>query len=213
MRVQVIAIDHPVSTPLVDRCVESGARFGVEVAVYQGVMPHDNPRHIFQKNGIPTDRFVRNTMAKPDHCMACFLSHRTLWQRCVRDDEPTLILEHDAVFTAEIPQLGDALVVNLGHPSYVPFTTPPTGLGPLVSRPAFPGAHAYFVSPLGARKLLAKERQAKNPDMFLSVERFPFLQEYYPWPVVAEDSVSTTQLERGCQARMHKVVPFDISKP
>ena len=213
MRAYVIAIDHQLSAGLSERCVQSGARFGVDVEVFHGVMPRDYPRTLFNLDGLPTASFDRNAMAKPEHCMACFLSHRALWQRCADTDEPTLILEHDAVFVSALPELADALVANLGHPSYGPFATPPEGLGPLVSRPAFPGAHAYYVSPEGARKLLAKEREAKSPDMFLCLARFPFLQEWYPWPIVAEDDVSTTQRTEGCGSRLRKVAPFDISKP
>jgi len=211
MQARVIAIDHPVSARLADRCVKSGARFGVHVDVFMGVQLKDNPRALMEEAGIPTTAFDRNKMAKPEHCMACFLSHRWLWQECATGEEPMVILEHDAVFVGEVPDLGDALVVNLGHPSYEPYFLPSRmGLGPLASMSAFPGAHGYYVSPEGARKLLEKEREAKSPDRFMHRERFPFLQEYCPWPVIADDAVSTTQHERGCRARVRNVVPLEV---
>jgi hypothetical protein len=37
--------------------------------------------------------------------------------------------------------------------------------------------------------------------VFLHKERFPWLEEYYPWPVQAKDTFTTIQNVEGCQAK------------
>ena len=71
-----------------------------------------------------------------------------------------------------------------------------------MSKNYFPGAHAYMLNPMGA-KLLMKEakRLARPTDVFLNINSFPWLQEYYPWPVEAVDSFTTIQNTQGCFAK------------
>ena len=38
-------------------------------------------------------------------------------------------------------------------------------------------------------------------NVFLHSKRFPFLEEYYPWPVEAIDSFTTIQNVAGCKAK------------
>ena len=94
---------------------------------------------------------------------------------------------------------------NLGRPSFGSFNRPEPGLGPLVSKRYFPGAHAYYLTPSGAGLLLAKCDQAEPTDIFLNKARFPWLQEFYPWPVVCEDSFTTIQKPRGCTSKHNAV--------
>lgn len=75
--------------------------------------PHGQAKVI---DGLTFHGYAGDTLKR----QACFWSHFHLWRRCVLDDEPTLILESDAVFTrrfdpAEIdaPMLG---VISLNDP-------------------------------------------------------------------------------------------------
>ena len=93
--------------------------------------------------------------------------------------------------------------MNIGAPSYGKFNSPTyLGVGPLVSKPYFPGAHAYMIKPLGAKLLIEGAKTMAGPtDLFLRLSNFPWLQEYNPWPVVAKDSFTTIQNETGCLAK------------
>lgn len=74
-----------------------------------------------------------------------------------------------------------------------------------------PGAHAYVVSPRGARKLLHQASVKPGPtDLFLNKHDFPFISEYYPWPIMADDSVSTIQHDIGCIAKHNYKKGIDI---
>ena len=38
-------------------------------------------------------------------------------------------------------------------------------------------------------------------DVFLNIETFPFLEEYYPWPVEVRETFTTIQRKEGCLAK------------
>ena len=60
----------------------------------------------------------------PHARVACFLSHYALWEKCIVDDEPYLILEHDAMFIEKfnlediLPSsaLDDAWIIGINDP-------------------------------------------------------------------------------------------------
>jgi len=187
--------------------MESGGKFGVEVEIHSAVTPDDQPLELVRRYGLSAARFRDNKYSRLEPCVATFLSHYELWWKCAKGTEKLLILEHDAVFHAGLPDLSEVIgACSLGRPSFGSFVTPKEGLGPLTSKPYFPGAHAYVVTPPGAEKLIeAAEREACPTDIFLSVERFRWLQEFYPWPVVAEDRFTTIQKEEGCKAKHNRV--------
>lgn len=51
---------------------------------------------------------------------------------------------------------------------------------------------------------------AASTDVFLSINNFPTLQEYYPWPVEAKDSFTTIQRQAGCLAKHSYGETYDI---
>ena len=115
-----------------------------------------------------------------------------------------MIFEHDAVCEGFIPEfIAYDHCISLGFPSYGKYNTPTfLGAGPLTSKRYFPGAHAYRIKPSGAKQLIKWAQFEAGPtDVFLHLDRFPWLQEYYPWPVKADDSFSTIQKEEGCLAK------------
>lgn len=207
MRAYIITIQgEPKSVEVARRCYWNAAAFGFDVSEFAAVTPKDDPRVMFEELGWPTEKFDNNRYSRPEPCMATFLSHSRLWLNCFEGGGPVLILEHDAFFKARLPDLTEVDgCCNLGHPSFGKFKTPEPGLGPLVSKPYFPGAHAYYLTPSGAERLLAKCDEAEPTDIFLSKARFPWLQEFYPWPVVCDDSFSTIQNPKGCEAKHNKV--------
>ena len=150
--------------------------------------------------------------SRTDNCKAAFLSHYLLWKRALISTEDILIFEHDAVIRSEIPSVPFNGCISYGKPSYGKFNTPSfLGAGPLTSKPYFPGAHAYKVSPAGASQLIEKAKTEAGPtDVFLRLDRFNWLQEYYPWPVEARDTFTTIQNERGCLAKHNYGVAYEI---
>lgn len=202
MKAYVIAIEgHAKSQQAADRCIESGKLFGVDIQKFDAITPEDDIEALAGMAGVPLYRFV-SKYSPTENALAAFMSHYSLWNLCAGSNEPIAIFEHDAVLTGALPQ-PPMFVGNIGKPSYGRFNTPTTlGWGDLVSKPYFPGAHAYIVTPMGARMLIEKAvDDACTTDVYLDNRRFPWLQEYYPWVAEARDTFSTIQNENGCRAK------------
>lgn len=205
MKAFIITImDNAKSVEMAERCKKSCLRFGLDPVLWPAVTPrHPNFKDLQETLGIIPENFDTG-WSRTDNAIACFLSMAGLWTHAVEIDEPILILEHDAVMVGRLPwNFTFGWVCTLGKPSYGKFETPTTiGTGPLVQKPYFGGAHAYAVSPEGARRLLENVSTKSRPtDVYLNLENFPFLEEYYPWIFKVNDSFSTIQKEAGCRAK------------
>lgn len=187
-----------------ERVVASGREHGIEAVIFEGV-PKTISRDRMVDAGIRQSTREDET-GNVDAMIGCFMSHFSLWERCVEDDEPILVLEHDAYFVAPINEsvLRGHCCVNLGRPYYGRLKRPfrfkffagalsrMLGGGgaqvfPLFSSNHLPGTHAYYVEPSGARKLISQARDGglRPADLYMNSREFPFLEEIYPWPIEA----------------------------
>lgn len=205
MKNYVITImDNDRSCQAAERCIQSGKKFGIIVENFSAVTPSNNLEQVMESNGILPYGFQDNKFSRIEPMMAAFMSHFSLWKLAVETKQEITIFEHDAIILDPIPPVmmyhG---CINLGKPSYGRWNDPLTlGVNPLTSKQYFPGAHAYRVNPRGAKLLIEQAKIMAGPtDVFLNVDVFPWLEEYYPWPVVANDSFTTIQNVRGCQAK------------
>lgn len=207
MKAHVITVlSVPESVEAAQRCQDSCRRFGLE-AIVAAAVTSDQARDVFTANGWPMWAFLENRYSRPEPCMACFCSHAALWAECVISGKPLIVCEHDAVMVGPLPDLsGVQWLCNLGRPSFGTFRTPRLGIGPLVSKSHLPGAHAYYVTPRGARSLLIMAPSRACPtDVFISNDRFFGLEEAYPWPFECREEVSLIQRPLGCEAK-HRAV-------
>jgi GR25 family glycosyltransferase involved in LPS biosynthesis len=202
MKAFVITIDIPESHEVAEKCIASGKQYGVDVEKHMGITPEDNPIVLAAKLNIPTQKF-RERYSRFENCLSAFLSHHSLWQWSIDNNEEVLILEHDAIFIDSVPQVPYRGILSLGAPSYGKFITPPNiGVNKLVSKQYLPGAHAYLVQPSAAKALVDTARTSACPtDLYICNALFDFVQEYYPWPVLARDNFTTIQREDGCLAK------------
>lgn len=142
---------------------------------------------------------------KPDNVGACFASHYLLWKKCIELNEPILILEHDAIFVDNIPDIEFDKCVNFGRPSHIrPFEMVyediPNGLNKITQLNFF-GHHAYAIKPEAAKQFVEdiQTRELLANDFWVNRDVYPWLEAYVPYPIVADTDFSTTQveLERG----------------
>lgn len=206
MKAYVITImDNPNSLAAAKRCIESGAKHGCDVEHFKAVTPMDNPQKMMEERQLPCMNFITDAQkySRYQNVIAAFLSHYSLWEQSVRDEEEIMILEHDAVFVDQLRDFNYDKVISIGRPSYGKWNSPSSlGVVPLQSKKYFPGAHAYIVKPEGAHELMVQASIKAGPtDVFLHTDTFPWLQEYYPWPVEAWDSFTTIQRAEGCTAK------------
>lgn len=196
-------MDNDKSCEAANRCIQSAEKFNIECHKWAATTPKDNIKPLFEKEGINASRFDE-TYSRIENCMSAFYSHYSLWKKCVELGHEITIFEHDAVVTLNIPDfINFRGCVNLGAPSYGKFKTPKKlGVNPLTSKTYLPGAHAYRITVAAAKKFIeAAKTKAEPTDVFLRLENFSWLEEYYPWPVECKDSFSTIQHTKGCLAK------------
>ena len=203
---------EPKSVAIAQRCINSMPQFDVQM--FDAITPKDDPLKMAKEKGIPLQLFNEG-YSRIENCVSAFLSHHTLWEMCYRDQEEYQIFEHDAVCVNNIPQfIPYEGCISLGAPSYGKFKTPENiGVNPLTSKPYFPGAHAYRLKPIGAKTLIGRAKKDARPtDVYLNRDYFPWLQEYYPWPVVVKESFTTIQKLEGCVAKHGYKGGYEILK-
>lgn len=204
MKAFVITIqDNERSVEAAVRCIKSAEKYGLHVEHHWATTPKDNPHLLLHTKGIQPS-FFHERYSRPDNCMAAFLSHHALWEKSVKDNETIVIFEHDAILTGEVPVNQNFKgCMTFSKPSYGKFNTPiKLGVDGLVQKKYFGGAHGYMINPAGAKKIIAKAKTHGGPtDIFLNIDNFPFLEEYYPWVCMAADNFSTIQKEAGIQAK------------
>lgn len=83
-----------------EEAISAARKFGIEPEVHPGVLGYNAPE-LFNKYGI-TRFLTRDIIDNPGH-QGCFLSHFELWMKCVKLNEPILILEHDGIVVRPLP--------------------------------------------------------------------------------------------------------------
>ena len=102
--------------------------------------------HLELKMPIKTVDSTQKFADKPG-AQGCFLSHFMLWNRCIELGQPIIILEDDAEVVDLLPEIKlDLDLVKLHKPRMLK-NNPRVGAWS-------PGAFAYWVSPVGAKKLV-----------------------------------------------------------
>ena len=212
MRMFVITImENERSVQVADRCVKSGQVFGYKIEKHPAYSPQNcNVNQELDNLNYDRSGFIEK-YSRPENCIAGFLSHHSLWMKCLELNEPIVIFEHDAVVTNDIPNLVLFDILNLGKPSYGKFNTPTfIGYGSLVSKPYFPGAHAYRITPKGAADLINEAQFSAGPtDIYIHSSKFT-LGEFYPWVAEARDSFTTIQRKEGCYAKHNYGESYEI---
>jgi len=190
------------SVEAASKCIKSAAKYNLEVDYYDAFVPEE-AKDFINEQKINDNLFNNDKFSREDNARAAFCSHFSIWQFSAESNEEVTIFEHDAIVVDYIPNIGYNGCISFGKPSYGRFIQPPTlGRQPLISKKYFPGAHAYRLNPAGAKALIEEARlQARPTDLFLNIASFPFLEEYYPWPVEVRETFSTIQKKEGCIAK------------
>lgn len=80
-------------------CIKQSESFGINVEYFNAINGNDYPAHLKRLNMSPRYKFKKGRAG----VFGCFLSHYYLWNNCVSDDVPYLILEHDGYFIRPLP--------------------------------------------------------------------------------------------------------------
>jgi hypothetical protein len=195
------------------RCADSCDKVGMPWEywdAYNGlegtIVPPDNHSGIMEMVKITDHYMTRGEVA-------CALSHISLWQKCVIDDQPLVVLEHDSIMVQ--PYMNHSVYNSIcylgGHEQakqgWQVLPTPPhASEGPnyhFICR-----AHAYAIDPAVAKNLLAhvlKMGICAPLDILMRADVFPIhqmgLYAYNEWD---GDKTNTTILGRPLEGRSTK---------
>lgn len=161
------------SCTMAQDCYDQAAKFGLQPEFFKAINGHNAEYHYKQTGVVKKGKFKKN---RPG-VAGCFFSHYYLWQRCIKLDEPIIILEHDGYFIRKLPedillqftdvlkldrldpysrkynsrldkeQNYDIIVENYLNPS-------PKNLKKHDIGNYFKGAYSYIIKPDGAKKLV-----------------------------------------------------------
>jgi len=75
------------------------SKLGLDYEVFKATTIHDISNETYAKHYKDWQRPLRNTE------VACYFSHRSLWQKIIDNNSPSLILEDDALLSKCVPEL------------------------------------------------------------------------------------------------------------
>lgn len=218
---------HPYSEQCADRCIESAKKYGIKVEKWYGIDKEhaekimfsqglqwtwalgNTKEYICPKTGLKQFPYTAKDLRTK---IGCSMSHYMLWKECIDFDETFLILEHDAVFINELPDIKFEGICQINDPrgctrrgaqwsdqmisrgegifekTWV--TTPkerniPDGLA---------GNSAYLIKPWAAKQLVDMVNKVGvwPNDAIMCKQLFPYLQEYYPFVTKVIQTQSTS---------------------
>ena len=164
----VYVIAHS-SSPVVRDCVQSLHEHGWKFELFPAVDGKKLKSADWERIGVKMSA-TAGKLPKRAGAQGCWFSHWSLWEQAVNQQQPMVILEHDAVVTAPWPDDidVDSCIVKL-------YTEAPCkikeGMG-MWSK----GAHAYTVTPQQAQQLIDRGRSfgASPVDKHI-------ISKYAPW--------------------------------
>jgi len=184
MKAYIITLDNtPMSVAAADRCIRSAnveiekfsaiADINVEPLMRRYKITWNYPwtgEEYDLKTGLKKTAYKTKNPLKR---IACFLSHYTLWKKCIQLDEPIMILEHDAIFVQPFDDTAfmkaECDIISINDPrgatrkamdyheklqkNYQTIQRVPT-IDELTIPQGLPGNSAYIIKPSGAKKML-----------------------------------------------------------
>jgi hypothetical protein len=184
----VIAIkNHPVSERQLQDCLTSAKKFKWNVEVFWGIDGRTITNNTW-KNYQIQPRLDKPTMSRIG-VQGCFLSHWTLWKKCIELKEPIIILEHDAIIQSHWQPLEVSSALIKLHRPYV---------GKKVKIDSDTGewtksGHAYCISPEHATILVSQTKKlgAIEVDILMGSKIIPVNHLSPSW-VERQNTYSTT---------------------
>jgi GR25 family glycosyltransferase involved in LPS biosynthesis len=89
----ITKIGDSISEEMADNCISSGVTKGFNIEKFAGI--YKNIEELLQKENLFPNPQAHKKL-KNKGIFGCFLSHYTLWNRCVELDHPIAIFEYDA---------------------------------------------------------------------------------------------------------------------
>ena len=170
------------SCKMAKECKDQAKKFGIEAQYFEAINGKDVERHYIE-TGVP--RPAKALKKGRIGVLGCFFSHYYLWQNCVQQNIPHLILEHDGYIIREIPknicsQFTDILKLDRCDPFSSTYNSviekekeyplsiekyinqSPKAIHKIGTGNYFKGAYSYIIKPNGAKKLITFIHKNEN---------------------------------------------------
>ncbi len=168
-------IAHTTSRVIND-CVTSLKQHNWDFEVVPAIDGHTVTEQTWRSIGVVLS--TDGKMSRRPGAQGCWMSHWNLWNRCVANNQPIIVMEHDAVVMAPWPEDIDieTQLVKL-------YTTAECKVNPAFGRWS-KGAHAYSLTPAQAQQLIdyARTNGAQAADKHLG-------DFVLPWTFYSKDLV------------------------
>lgn len=152
--------NNKVSMDMANRCLTSCQRVGQKVSLYEGFDGTGKeiivPSHLKDQSWVKWLKVTDHQQSLAE--ISCSLSHISLWVKCMEEDRPLIILEHDAIMLKPYVQhtLYNSVIYlgckeQLTGPSHTIPIPPHSAINKnwnFINR-----AHAYAIDPPVAKKL------------------------------------------------------------
>ena len=198
--------NNTISVDLANRCLESCKKINYSATLYEG----------FDGTGdeikVPTslkDQSWYRWLKVTDHQqslseIACSLSHISLWAKCMEEDRPIVILEHDAIMIRPYKQhvlyngiayLGcnDDLKKSRDTNSLLPWFSSINKNWHFINR-----AHAYAIDPPAARKLFINVMDRgifESADVMIKADDVAIIQNnFYAYDLPGETTITQRKI-------------------
>lgn len=101
MKFKIIRLkDNIISEKYALECIEQAKKFDISVEFFNAVNGLEYPSHLETLKINPRYKFKKGRAG----VFGCFLSHYYLWNECVENNTPYVILEHDGYFIRPLPE-------------------------------------------------------------------------------------------------------------
>lgn len=193
--------NNETSENLSKRCQKSCESIGQDYIVwdaFDGTSGKDiiYPEHAKSQNHYKWLKLMNDRLTIGE--ISCIFSHFSLWAKCVEDDKPIVILEHDAIMIRpyhwhngwnQINYLGNLQQAKQGiYPDFPPHAAA-TKNHKFICR-----AHAYAIDPAVARQLVShviKFGLSAPADMLIRADLFPIVQTgFYAYDSPGETTIT-----------------------
>lgn len=195
--------DNPVSVDLAQRCLNSCNKINFKASLYEGFDGTGKeiivPDHIKHQSWYKWLKITDHYQSLAE--VACSLSHISLWVKCMEEDQPLVILEHDAIMVK--PYVKHEIyngIVYLGSQSDLRDTEKFNKLIPEFSAinknwNFINRAHAYAIDPAAARKLFTNVLDRgiyESADVMIKADDVAIIQTgFYAYDLPGETIIKT----------------------
>lgn len=156
------------SSPVIMDCVRSLETHGWTYELFQAVDGRKITGQDWERTGITMSQHGK--MTRRPGAQGCWLSHFAIWSKCIEQNKPVIVLEHDAVVTGPWPMDLDLepQLIKLYRSAECKIN-PAFGLWSK-------GSHAYTLTPAQAQRIIdhAQTRGAQAVDKHLGDQVLPW---------------------------------------